>query len=87
MLTDTLDTVSKVKNDNPIPKDVVKAADNFSGELVTYHQGFRAIQADKEKYSVTVLESFNLIIPYLKQFKALNEGSEVHYILINAQIS
>jgi hypothetical protein len=63
-----------VKNDNPIPKEVVKAAANVSGELVMYHQGFCAIQADREKNSATVLESYNLIIPYLKQFKELNEG-------------
>jgi hypothetical protein len=87
MLTDTLDTVSMVKNDNPIPKDVVKAAANVSGEwLVMYNQGLCAIKADKEKNSVTVLESYNLIIPYSKQFKALNEGSEVHYLVVKGKI-
>jgi hypothetical protein len=29
-----------VKNDDPIRKDVVKAAANVTGEVVTYSQGF-----------------------------------------------
>jgi uncharacterized protein (UPF0147 family) len=40
ILTDTLEQVSMVKNDDPIPKDVRKAAANVTGEVVTYNQGF-----------------------------------------------
>jgi hypothetical protein len=36
-----------VKNDDPIPKDVVKAAANVTGEVVTYNQGFSALKAEK----------------------------------------
>jgi N-acetylmuramoyl-L-alanine amidase CwlA len=38
-LKDTLDTVTMVKNNDPITKDVVKAAANVSGEVVSYNQG------------------------------------------------
>jgi MULE transposase domain len=85
-LKDTLDKVTMVKNDDPIPKDVVKAAANVSGEVVTYNQSFRALKADKEKNFVTVMDSYNLIIPYLEQFKALNEGAEVHYVVNDGRI-
>jgi hypothetical protein len=74
-----------VKNDDPIPKDVIKAAANVTGG-VTYNQGFHALKADKEKNFVKVMESYNLIIPYLKQFKELNEGAEVHYIVDDGRI-
>jgi hypothetical protein len=70
VLKETLEKVVTVKNDDPIPKDVVKAAANGCGEVVSYNQGYRAVIADKEKNYVTVEESYNLIIPYLKQFKA-----------------
>jgi hypothetical protein len=75
-----------VKNDDPIPKDVIKAAANISGEVVTYNQGFHALRADKEKNYITVMESYNLTIPYLNQFMELNEGAEVHYVVEDGRI-
>jgi hypothetical protein len=70
-----------VKNDDPVLKDVVKAAANVTGEVVTYNQGFQALKAEKLLNTKAIQESYNLIIPSLKQFKELNEGSEVHYYL------
>jgi uncharacterized protein (UPF0147 family) len=45
ILKDTLQQVSLVIDDKPIPKDVVKAAANVSGDLFTYNQGYLAIKA------------------------------------------
>jgi hypothetical protein len=70
-----------VKNDDPVLQDVVKAAANVTGEVVTYNQGFQALKAEKLLNTKAIQESYNLIIPSLKQFKELNEGSEVHYYL------
>jgi hypothetical protein len=64
----------------------VRAAANVSGEVITYNQGFRALKADKEHNYVTWKESYNLLVPYLKQFLELNEGSEVHYYLNDGKI-
>jgi hypothetical protein len=85
-LNDTLDKVTMVKNDDRIPKDVIKAAANVSDEVVTYNNCFCALKADKERNYVTVMESYNLIIPYLNQFKELNEGAKVHYVVEDGRI-
>jgi hypothetical protein len=69
-----LDQVYLVKNDNPIAKDVVKAAANVTGDVLMYNQGYRAIKLDKENNYVNVLDSYKLLIPYLTQFKQLNPG-------------
>jgi hypothetical protein len=86
ILSETLEQVTMVKNDDPIPKDVVKAAANVTGEVVTYNQGYQALKAEKLLNMKAVNDSYNLIIPYLKQFKELNEGSEVHYYLKEGKI-
>jgi hypothetical protein len=65
------------KDDNPIPKDVVKAAANVSGELFTYNQGYRVIKAKDGEIDRGAMFSFHLVVPYLQQFKELNPGLEV----------
>jgi uncharacterized protein (UPF0147 family) len=44
-LQQTLEQITMVKEDEPIPKDVVKAAANVTGKGIMYNQGFRAIKA------------------------------------------
>jgi hypothetical protein len=44
----TLSNITMVKNDDPIPKDVVKAAANVSGYDLTNNQGYHVIKADEE---------------------------------------
>jgi MULE transposase domain len=86
ILKDTLQQVSLVKDDKPIPKDVVKAAANVSGDLFTYNQGYRAIKAEDVEYDRYDMYSFQLVVPYLDQFKELNPGSQVHYTLDNGKL-
>jgi hypothetical protein len=70
-LKDTVEQVSMVKTDDPVPKDVIKAAANVSGEMVTYNQSYRAIKADEETNYHSANYSYSLLIPYLNKFNKL----------------
>jgi Transposase, Mutator family len=78
-LKDTVEQVSMVKTDNPVPKEVIKAAANVSGEMVTYNQSYHAIKADEETNYHSANYSYNWLIHYLNEFKKLNPGAEVDY--------
>jgi hypothetical protein len=75
-----------VKEHDPIPKDVVKAAANVSGKGITYNQGFRAITLAKSINNEVDNDSYQLIVPYLHQFQVNNPGTEVHYQLVDGKI-
>jgi hypothetical protein len=62
-LKETLGQVVLVKNDQPIPKDVVKASANVSGNNISYYQGYHAIKAKDAINLVTDLESYEPFVP------------------------
>jgi hypothetical protein len=70
-LQQTLEQDIMVKEDEPIPKDVVKAAANVSGKGITYNQGFRAIKAGNTTTNEVNDGSYQLIVPYLIQFEKI----------------
>jgi hypothetical protein len=46
-----------VKNDKPVPQDVVKAAPNVCGVMVMYNQGYCAIQSEIKSEIVNGIDS------------------------------
>jgi hypothetical protein len=82
----TLEQVIMVKEHDPIPKDVVKAAENVSGKGITYNQGFHPITMAKTINNEVDNDSYQLIVPYLHQFQEKNPGAEVHYQLVDGKI-
>jgi hypothetical protein len=85
-LQDSLGQVLLVKNDHPIPKDVVKAAAKVNGHNITYNQGYCAIKAKDSSVHVADMESYELIVPYLKKFEENNPGAELHYKVVDGKI-
>jgi hypothetical protein len=70
-----LEQVLLVKDDEPIPKDVVKAAENVSGLSITDNHGYCAIKAEDVINYMSDNDSYKLIVPYLIQFHEELSGS------------
>jgi hypothetical protein len=86
ILKESLEQVYMVKNDDPIPKDVIKAAANVTGDVVTYNQGYCAIKLEDKNNFVSAKDSYKLIVLYLTQFKELNPSAELHYEVLDGKI-
>ena len=67
----TVGQVTNVKDAEPVPKDVIKAAATLDGNQVTYNQAFRAIKDTTNKYYQHEKQSFQLIVPYLQRIMTL----------------
>ena len=74
-----VDEVAAVKDEKPVPRDVMKAAAKRSGIDLTYNQAYRAVASVAAKRWDEDKVSFQMIIPYLKKFVELNPGSTIDY--------
>jgi len=74
-LEPVVDAIMMVKDDNPLPKDVRKAAANLGGMSTTYNQSYRVVASVAQKQLQQDKLSFQLIVPYLENFMKLNPES------------
>ena len=75
----SLDHVSLCKEGIPLPRDVKKTAANVSGIESTYNQCYRAIDDAKENRYMNSIQSYELIIPYLKKIKENDNNALVDW--------
>ncbi len=78
MYKESIRTVEMVKSGEPNPKDIIKAAMNIQNEVPTYNQAYRACKEYKEE-DLETEELYQLLLPYLEEFKDRNPGSGVFY--------
>ncbi|KAG7372186.1 MULE transposase domain containing protein [Nitzschia inconspicua] len=76
-LKHSVELVMSVKEADPVPKDVMRAAANHQKKDVTYNQSFRAIQEVRFSRAESQLVSFQLIRSYIDQFLEKNPDSTV----------
>ena len=74
-----VDHVSAVKEADPVPRDVMKAAASLAGEQLSYNQSFRAIRTAFRDRWHQESASFEMISPYLQKFASLNPGTTIGY--------
>ncbi len=75
---ESIQSVLLVKSGEPNPQDIRKAAMNIQNQDPTYNQAYRALQEYKEEEMETAA-IYQLLIPYLDEFKNRNPGSGVFY--------
>jgi hypothetical protein len=80
---DTVEMIKNVKHSKPVAKDVVKAAKTLQGEKPTYNQGHQIISKRKNLDKFESKKSYELLIPYLEEFKKKNPGSIAVYEVDN----
>ena len=78
-ITPIIAQIKKVKSDKPVANDVVKAARTLNSEMITYDQAQKVLLKVKVGNKVESTKSYELIIPYLNEFKRLNPGSTAVY--------
>jgi hypothetical protein len=79
LLQATIDEVAMMKDGEPRPKDVMKAAGTTKGINASYMDSYRAIAQDEKYKKFNDHESFQLVIPYLKKLKKNNPGSHIAF--------
>jgi hypothetical protein len=67
--------VSLVKDGQPKPKDVMKAAVNIDFLTATYQQSYRAVHRKTSEMNVKNQRSYQLIMPYMRKLLDDNPGS------------
>ena len=80
-LNKSLEEVVKIKSDNPVAKDIVKASNILEHKEPTYDQAWRALHLNDKSIMTDNVECFKLILPYLNALLNRNQKS-----LINANL-
>ena len=79
----TVDKIEEVKHSQAVPKDVVKAARMLQGNTPSYNQGHQVISKRNGLNKFESKKSYELIIPYIEEFKKKNPGTVGEYELDN----
>lgn len=70
-----VDKVSELKLGAPTAGDVVKASAVLNGYRATYQQAYQAVVTKQKGDYANNSQSFQLIVPYMKEFEELNPNS------------
>ncbi len=79
----TVDKIEEVKHSKAVANDVVKAARVLQGNNASYNQGHQVISKKNLLNKYESKKSYELIIPYLEEFKRKNPGTVAVYELVN----
>ena len=63
----------------PLPRDVMKSSAFHNQQAITYNYAWRKLNTHAGRNKKQLMQAFQLIIPFLKNFKTANEGSVVEY--------
>ncbi len=85
VLDESVETVMRVKSADPLPSDVIKAAQTFKGVKPSYNEAWRALKTKKENSRLNKKRSYQLLIPYLETFVLNNPNSVIDYALDDEQ--
>ena len=75
LMKDVVARVLATKSEPPVPADIIKTAATMCGEDIKYFPAWRKLQKEGHLSRSKAAKAFQLIPPYLQQFKKLNLGS------------
>lgn len=78
-ITPIIEKIEALKSYKPVPNDIVKAAKTLNGDRIKYDQAQKVLLKVKGANKIESRKSYELIIPYLEEFKKLNPGSTAVY--------
>ena len=71
--------IRMVKSSEPVANDIVKATRSIEGKIPTYNQAYKVLAKNNETDRFMSMESYQLVIPYLEEFRKRNLESTVLY--------
>ena len=80
-MKDVVARVAATKSEPPVPADIIKTAATMCGEEIKYFPAWRKLQREGHLAMSKSAKSFQLIQPYLQQFKKLNVGSTTNVMM------
>ncbi len=78
-----IEAIEDVKHGKPVARDVVKASRNLTGNNPSYNQGHQYVAKKICLDKFESKKSYELIIPYIEEFKKKNPGTVANYELDN----